>query len=56
MELLAVLWFLAILIYFVWTSERTRENHLVWMWILMALPVGYWLIKLALAVPLSPVR
>ena len=47
MELLAVLWVAGLLCYFSFTSERTRENNLVILWILLALPVfGYPLMRL----------
>ena len=47
MELLAVLWVAGLILYFSLTSERTRENNLVILWILLALPVlGYPLMRL----------
>lgn len=49
MELLSIVWIGCILLYFWKTKPRDRENHLLLIWILMALPVGYWIFKLALA-------
>ena len=48
MEILTLLWVGGILFYFARTSPRGRENHLLVAWILMALPIVYWLIRLAL--------
>lgn len=47
MELLAVLWVTGLILCFSFTSERMRENNLVILWILLALPVfGYPLMRL----------
>lgn len=49
MEILTAVWIGALLRYFWKTTPRDRENYLLLTWGLMLLPVGYWLIRLALA-------
>lgn len=49
MEFLSIAWAGGILLYFWKTSTRDRENHLLLVWILMAAPIVYWIIRLALA-------
>ena len=47
MELLAVVWIVAVIVYFSVTNERQRENYLVVMWIALLLPViGYPIMRL----------
>lgn len=49
MEFLSIAWAGGILLYFWKTTPRDRQDYLLLIWVLMALPVFYWLIRLALA-------
>jgi len=47
MESLAIVWLVGLVVYFVTTNERQRENNLLIMWGLLLLPaIGYPIIRL----------
>ena len=48
MEVLAILWVVGLIAYFMLTSQRQRENLLLITWGLMLLPVLYYAVRLLL--------